>query len=647
MAGTLYTSKGIPINVGREIGKGGEGSVYEVPTLANQVAKLYHKEPNFKKQAKLKFMASSVDTQLLNYVTWPQDTLHSSIGGSVIGFLMPKVSAKSPIHMVYSPAHRRQNYPKAAWDFLLFVARNVAATFEIIHTHGHVIGDANQSNFMVGTDSKVVLIDSDSIQINARGTLHYCEVGVPHFTPPELQSLSSFDNITRTINHDNFGLALLIFHVLFGGRHPYSGVPLQNGIGDALEDNIKNFRYAYARDNHSRGFNPPPRSIPVSMLPETIEAMFYLAFTENGTLGARPTARQWVESLDGLRSHLKYCSASKMHIHLDHSNLCHWCTLEQQGVVYFLNPLCSTTFTSTNFNLIQVWGLIQAFPAPPAIKLPTPTNYSVTARPLPPNMPDNGTIILFRFVSIVVAIIVDSSFPKADFIALLIGGFGWFMASRIVSKERESERLLRRNKLHAAQQNYDHLVEQAKKEDRHEGFIALRGELGKYKNELEQLHRLENEELDKLLKIAHARQKQKFLDNFFIDDATIPGVGPARKSALRSFGIETATDISKDRVMQVHGFGESLTRAMLDWQASCLRRFHFNPSADVSQSDKNTIQAKFAARRVFLENELLSGPDKLKQYCMNASIKLNAITQQIEMVAKNLAQAQADLNVLK
>lgn len=110
MQRTLYTSKGTPVNVGRELGKGGEGSVFEVSNLDGHVAKLYHKAPDSKKQAKLSFMASTADAQLLNYVAWPQDTLHASRGGPVIGFLMPKVSGKDSIHMIYSPAHRRQDY---------------------------------------------------------------------------------------------------------------------------------------------------------------------------------------------------------------------------------------------------------------------------------------------------------------------------------------------------------------------------------------------------------------------------------------------------------------------------------------------------------------------------------------------------------
>lgn len=42
--------------------------------------------------------------------------------------MMPKVSGKEPIHMIYSPAHRRQSYPHCAWDFLLYVARNIASS---------------------------------------------------------------------------------------------------------------------------------------------------------------------------------------------------------------------------------------------------------------------------------------------------------------------------------------------------------------------------------------------------------------------------------------------------------------------------------------------------------------------------------------
>ncbi|MDK7181605.1 hypothetical protein QP446_12750, partial [Corynebacterium riegelii] len=93
-----------------------------------------------------------------------------------------------------------------------------------------------------------------------------------------------------------------------GGRHPYSGVPLISDAGNALETDITHFRYAYASDNQRRGLKPPPRSIPLSMLPSDVEAMFQQAFTESGVATGRPTAKAWVAALDLLRQQLKKCT---------------------------------------------------------------------------------------------------------------------------------------------------------------------------------------------------------------------------------------------------------------------------------------------------------------------------------------------------
>lgn len=646
MPRTLYTSKGTAVDIGRELGKGGEGSVFDIPAMANAVAKLYHKAPDRKKQAKLSFMASAADTKLLNYIAWPQETLHPNRGGPVIGFLMPKVSGKDPIHMVYSPAHRRQDYPKAAWDFLLYVARNVAASFETVHAHNHVIGDVNQNSFMVGRDSKVVLIDSDSFQVNAHGTLHLCEVGVSHFTPPELQSLSSFDGFTRTTNHDNFGLALLIFHVLFGGRHPYSGVPLRSGVGDALETDIKNFRYAYARDNQARGFSPPPRSIPVSMLPDAMESMFHLAFTEKGAAGARPSAQQWVAALDNLRGSLRKCNASGMHLYPGHLGSCPWCALDRQGIAYFVDLGATFTQTSTGFVLSQVWAVIQSVPAPAPLSIPSPGSFTVTAQPLPSGVPGEGTVTFYRLLAVGIGIAIALAAPKALFWAVVVGAIGWFMASSAGSTERAAERSRRGSAQQAAKKEYDELVERVERDAGPAGFQAKRTELSKLRDEYQSLPQAEKQELDKLHSTAHERQKHKFLDTCFIDNASISGVGPARKAALRSFGIETAADVSRNKVMQVRGFGESLTRAVTDWKASCERRFVFNAANAVSQSDRDVVRAKFVARKVSIEAALARGASELQGFRQRAASQMAALQPQLEAAARRLAQANKDLSVL-
>lgn len=626
--------------------RGGEGSVFEISAIAKQVAKLYHKAPDAKKQAKLSFMASTADAELLKYVAWPQETLHRSPGGPVLGFLMPKVAGKEPVHMVYSPAHRKQDHPKAAWDFLLYVARNIAASFETVHAHGHIVGDVNQNSFMVGRDSTVVLIDSDSFQINARGTLHLCEVGVPHFTPPELQTLPSFNGFTRTPNHDNFGLALLLFHVLFGGRHPYSGVPLRSGVGDALEKDIKSFRYAYARDNQARGFNPPPRSVPTSMLPDAMESMFYQAFTEIGGAGARPSAKQWVSALDSLRSRLKKCDTSSMHVYPGHLGSCPWCTLESQGVVYFID--LGTTFTqaASGFVLSRAWGLIQTIPAPPPLNLPGPAGVSVVPKPLPLGIPGEGTATFYKLIAVVISVGIFVAAPALWFIALGVAWFGWSVAGNVGGPERTAERDKRKTVLEAARREYEILASVARRDAGADGFHARRTQLEKLKGEYEKLPVEEQRDIDQLQLTAHQRQLEKFLNTCFIDMASIPGIGPSRKAALSSFGIETAADINKNRVMNLRGFGEGLTSSLLDWKASCERRFKFNPAGAVSQLDKNLVHAKYAAKRASLESALSAAPAELQQIRQQAATHRTFLMPKLQEAAKQFAQAEADLRVV-
>jgi DNA-binding helix-hairpin-helix protein with protein kinase domain len=475
--------------------------------------------------------------------------------------------------------------------------------------------------------------------------MHLCEVGVSHFTPPELQSLSSFDGFQRTTNHDNFGLALLIFHVLFGGRHPYSGVPLRSGIGEALETDIKNFRYAYARDNQSRGFSPPPRSIPVSMLPDAVESMFQLAFTERGASDARPTAQQWVAALDGVRGRLKRCGASSMHLHPDHLNSCPWCTLEKQGVVYFVDLGTTFTATSSGFVLARVWALIEQVPPPVAPSVPTPQGYSPKPKPSPSNVPGSGTIAFYRVLVLALAVLVVGVAPAVWFLALVGAFVGWAFAANAGGEQRKAERQLRQAALDWALKEYDQVVALSKQLGP-EGFHKRRKQLAELRDEYSSLPQAEGAALDQLHATAHQRQLHQFLDRCFIDRADIKDVGPARKAALRSFGIETAADVERNRVRQVRGFGERLTAAMLDWRKSCERRFAFNPNQAVSDAERSQVRSRFAAKRASLEAQLSSGASELQRFSKESTVKAAGLRNQAEWAAQKLAQAKADLAAL-
>lgn len=648
MTSSFITGTGKTIEIGRELGKGGEGSVYEVPANHHWVAKLYnaHHRPDVLKQAKLRFMASTADQELLSHTAWPQETLHQKANGPVIGFLMHRVSGLVPIHMLYSPAHRRQDYPRAAWDFLLFAARNTAAAFSVIHNHGHVLGDVNQGNVLVGGDSKVVLIDTDSFQINSHGTTHLCKVGVAHFTPPELQGVASFDRVPRTSNHDNFGLALLIFHLLFGGRHPYSGVPLRHEAGEALEKDIQAFRYAYAPDGQRRGFNPPPKAIPISIVPDPIQAMFTRAFTENGVTGSRPTAQQWVTTLDGLRRQLKCCASTPMHLYPGHLDRCPWCVLEDHGVIYFLDiRLRVTPPVTTGFVLARIWAAIEAVQPPPAIALPNLAAIAVKPTPLPPGITQNGTITNWRVVIVGIAFWLFIVIPGAWFFIVASAWLAWAAVGNLGRDERKAEQTKRQTANDAAQKEYVQILARIRQEISPDAFAKKKQDLARLREEYQQLPDQEKSELANLHATAEARQRRQFLERHFIDGVTISGIGPAKKAALRSFGIETAADVTWNKVISVKGFGEVLTRAVVDWRKACERQFVFNPNLAVTEADKNAVRSKIETRKRMLEITLNAGPEELQCLRQNMITKANTFIPRLKAASKRLAQAKADLNI--
>lgn len=631
--------------VGKELGTGGEGSVYELLDRPAQVAKLYNPQhqPDGAKQAKLAFMADTADPQLIQHVAWPQATVRSgSKGGPVVGFLMPKVAGRHPVHTIYSPAHRRQERPKATWEFLLCVARNVAAAFEVIHGHGHVVGDVNQGNLLVGDDSRVVLIDSDSFQIDARGTLYLCEVGVTHFVPPELQGIPSFAGVRRTANHDNFGLAILIFHLLFGGRHPFSGVPLAPGVGDALESDIKAFRYAYAKDARKRGIAPPPRSIPITLVPADMQSMFELAFTQRGTSGTRPTAQQWVTALDALREQLITCTVSSVHVYPRALKQCPWCTLEHAGVVYFVHLGTVVTRADSGFELTRIWALIETVPTPEAVDVPQPEVFTVTPRPVTFLVRHMRIRTAVRFVVIAVASALALTYPVLWPWSVLAGLAGFAWASRIGLGERRAEQAARLAAKEQAETAYQQLIATLQAEGGPGRFLAKKEELKRLRDQYLSLPQQEKAELARLEATARERQLQKFLEGFFIDAATIPGIGAARKAALLSFGIETAADVEKEHIEQVHGFGAALTRAMMDWRATCARGFRFNANQAASDANTSAVRARFGARKLFLESALRSGLDELWKLRGQASSRVAELLPRATEAARHLAQTRSD-----
>ncbi|MFN2592310.1 MAG: hypothetical protein ABR532_05695, partial [Candidatus Dormibacteria bacterium] len=155
-----------------------------------------------------------------------------------------------------------------------------------------------------------------------------CDVGVPLFTAPELQGYG-FRGLLRTENHDRFGLAVLLFHLLYLGRHPYAGryagpedMPIERAIGE--------YRFAYGPDRWANGMQRPPGALALETMGSEIGRLFEGAFGRLGAGEGRPDTRSWVRVLSVLLAGLRPCPAVESHHHPAAVDACPWCETEAQ-----------------------------------------------------------------------------------------------------------------------------------------------------------------------------------------------------------------------------------------------------------------------------------------------------------------------------
>jgi len=286
MTAPLVISSTGRLQLGQLIAKGGEGAVYELANNASSVAKIYHTPPSDERRIKLEAMVSMATPRLLSITAWPSEVLKRP-DGSICGFLMPSVKGHKDIHTLYGPRSRRQEFPDADWRFLIRAALNIAKAFAAIHEMGCVIGDVNHGGIRVSKDATVKLIDCDSFQILVNHRYFLCEVGVENFTPPELQG-KPFKGVIRTPNHDNFGLAVMIFNLLMMGRHPFAG--RYSGKEDMpVEKAISQFRYVYGGNKALTQMSPPPLTPPVLVASHEVANLWERSFSKNSTTGVRPS----------------------------------------------------------------------------------------------------------------------------------------------------------------------------------------------------------------------------------------------------------------------------------------------------------------------------------------------------------------------
>ena len=206
-----------------------------------------------------------------------------------VGFTMRKIVGNKPIHELYAPGSRKAEFPSTDYRFLVRTASNVARAVASVHGTGCVIGDINHSGILVGDKATVTLIDADSFQVRLGTMIYRCRVGVREYTPPELQG-QKLEVIDRQPWHDAFGLAVIVFQLLFMGRHPFAG--RFAGQGDVpIERAIKEGRFAFSVERRAETrMDPPPFMPTLTDMTADVASAFERAFQANPSrYKSRPT----------------------------------------------------------------------------------------------------------------------------------------------------------------------------------------------------------------------------------------------------------------------------------------------------------------------------------------------------------------------
>jgi DNA-binding helix-hairpin-helix protein with protein kinase domain len=639
-------TSGTTVRLGKKIGSGGEGDVYEIlPAHQKIVAKIYHKPLEARKQEKLLLMARGCNEELKAISAWPTDVLRTKPEGPIVGFLMPRISGCEPIHKAYGPTHRKEVFPHADWRFLVRTAKNLAAAFFVIHKFGYVIGDVNEGNILVDDKACVRLIDCDSFQVRASDQLYYCEVGVAQFTPPEIQKLKNF-RMERSANHDNFGLSILIFQLLFFGRHPYSGV--YTGKEDMpIEKAIAEFRFAYSKNSHTKAIAPPPNSVGLSVVPNTVADLFENAFLEPGTRPeGRPGAGEWWETLETLEKRMRQCTSDSAHIYYSGLSSCPWCKLEEvSGVLLFLSR-----DSITKIDLRREWQKVEATKIPGPSRNIGPGNFPARPAPLPAGVGQSLAFTSFRQIAGLVIIAacallaIGGIIAEADYlvflpVAVIVLLLFFFPGRATVEKRR------RKKNLESARYLWDLWNRKWMSEAGDAAFWAQMNHLRELRRKYESIDREYRAGLLTLEGSVKERQLQQFLACYTIDTCPVPRVTEGLKAILKSSGIETAADVTPRKLLSIPQLDNTLTNEILSWREKRERNFLFDPTKGIERSDIRALIHKYQPMMKPVERELKAGIAKLHRIGDDIEKKQIALRPAVEKKAKELAQAEADFEV--
>lgn len=646
---SIFKANGEAIQLGKVLGKGGEGTVYEISGANSQfVAKIYNKPIDIDKKNKLHYMTSFRTNGVESVSAWPIETIHTTSDksiSSICGFVMRKIVECQPIHTLFSANDRKQHFPKMSWDYLVLVARNLASAVSKMHENNCIVGDLNESNILVNPKNATIsLIDCDSYQVEKGNQLFLCTVGVGLYLPPELQK-RDLKAAKRNVESDNFALAIFIFRLLFMGRHPFSGTYTGNANPPTIEESIANYLYFFSSHVANKVSKIPPGIPDLSLVNKQCQDLFELAFVKAPSIRrARPNAHEWIAALDDIRNKLTKCKKNNSHLIYQSSGGCHWCKIEEKfNIFHFSAPTNRdelsdhhikyledklNAFTKYNLNLELPWHKEYELPRLSKALTPKKLPKEVEEQLKKPRKSILSKIRLKLFLSIlftfsVILISLNYYITPIGNEVLTMGILSVFifyphLDSIIVSnpyimiKSYREEYRIRKKLLAKSNMEYNAIFS---------SYQNKRGELNKliysakvYNSNLQGLStelapliqvckgllsqyrdalRDYRQNVDAVLKIKKCRSMIEYLKGFQLMQTRFAGFPSEVRSELWNQGILTAADLIEDKLLKIRGIGPVRCNALLMWRQQLENEYVTNTSPQVISSKLQSLQKRY------------------------------------------------------
>ncbi|MBX0299371.1 hypothetical protein K2F54_05195 [Cryobacterium sp. 1639] len=271
--------------LGRLLGEGGEGQVYEVAGQPNRVAKIFDAEHRTAhRQAKLVLLTANGLAR--PGIAFPSSVI-TTMAGDFVGYAMPRAEGKEFQSTLMRPKRFRETYPNWSKADLVDVCISFLERVVYLHSLNVLLGDINPKNLMVEAKKTVWIIDADSWQLEG----YPCPVGTAMFTAPTVKG-DYADNL-RTMEEELFAVATMLFMVLITGQFPYS----RAGTDGDIPRLIKEGKFAFQFHGKSDQDQPGGKwKYMWSHLPFKVKSLFWHTFHRDGDrYTRRPTAGEWLQ----------------------------------------------------------------------------------------------------------------------------------------------------------------------------------------------------------------------------------------------------------------------------------------------------------------------------------------------------------------